>query len=164
MPTATIEAKYINTPQPGKKMGSIKSADGTYYGVAPELLPQFKQGGVYEIFFEDREWQGKTYHTVKTVKATTQTAAAAGTVLAQAERARTPDTESRQIFVCALLVAAIKAGQVNILEASDLIAAVDNSVLARNRLLEGGQPKPATAPKTNSQAADEDPMNDEVPF
>ncbi len=163
MPTAVIEAKYINTPQPGKKMGSIKAADGTYYGVAPEMVGSFKQGGVYEIFFEDRDWQGKTYHTIKTFKAhESQTAPAAGKVLAQAERARTPETESKQIFVCALLVAGINSGQVNILAPSDLLMAAENAIRAREYLLDGR----AASPKTNSQAASVEPddMEDSVPF
>ncbi len=164
MPNAVIEAKYINMPQPGKKMGSIKAADGTYYGVAPEMVGSFKQGGVYEIFFENREYQGKTYHTIKTFKASenAQTAPAAGKVLAQAERARTPEGESKQIFVCALLVAGINAGQVNLLEGSGLMMAVENALVARELLL--GQRAPI--PKTNSQAAPVEPddMEDSVPF
>ncbi len=166
MPSAVIEIKYKNEPKPGKSHWSVRAADGEYYGLAKGKENEIQQGGVYEVFYEDHDYRGKTYHTIQTIKPITQTAAAAGTVLASAERARTPDTESKQIFVCALLVAAIKGGQVNILEASDLIAAVDNAVLARNRLMEGGQPKPTTAPRTNSQAAP-DPdgdMKDEIPW
>lgn len=168
MPTAVIEVKFVNQPKLNPDFGSVRAADGNYYGVHKLKLPSFREGGVYEVFYEETEGKGKhagkTFKTIQTFKAhESQTAPAAGKVLAQAERARTPESESKQIWTCALLVAAIKAGQVNILEGSQLYEAVENAVGARDVLLGG---KPAAAPKTNSQTAsgpDAD-MDDQIPF
>ncbi len=49
MPTETVTIAFVNEPKVGKKFGSIKSEDGTYYSVKPEQLALFKKGGTYEI-------------------------------------------------------------------------------------------------------------------
>lgn len=162
MPSAIIEikTKYANE---GKKLAAFTDASGKRYSVDRLTFGTLQEGGVYDIFWEDKEFQGKPWKHVQTVKPqSSQTAPAVGKVLASAERARTPDAESKQIWVCALLVAAIKAGNVNILEGSDLLTATENAMLARERLMDEKVAKPA--PKTNSQAAPNDDMADEVPF
>ncbi|HEY6020489.1 MAG TPA: hypothetical protein VIY48_11470 [Candidatus Paceibacterota bacterium] len=53
MPTATVTVAYINPPKPGKKMGSIKSQDGAYYGVWPDKLSMFEVGNTYSIVFTE---------------------------------------------------------------------------------------------------------------
>lgn len=114
MPSATIGVQYVNPPAQGKKMGSIKDANGNYYGVQPGMLGLFQQGGTYEIFFEDREFQGKTYHTVKTVKPVTQPAAAAQKIVGDVQRARTNEADAERMWVCALLGHAIQSGQIDL--------------------------------------------------
>ncbi len=49
MPTETVTIAFVNERKVGKKFGSIKSEDGTYYSVKPDQLALFKKGGVYEI-------------------------------------------------------------------------------------------------------------------
>jgi hypothetical protein len=64
---AIINVKYVNQPKEGKKQGSIKTDDGRFFGVYPELLGSFS-AGTYEIEFKSRDFNGKTYHTVTSAK------------------------------------------------------------------------------------------------
>jgi len=68
MPVDTVTVQYVNQPRAGRKMGSIKTVDGKYFGVFPELLPKFGRGGVYEIEYEQTIGQdGNTYNTLKRI-------------------------------------------------------------------------------------------------
>jgi hypothetical protein len=67
MNTKTVKVKYVNQPKEGRKTGSIKTADGEYFDVWPDQLPKFKQGSSYEVEYASREYNGKTYHTVKSI-------------------------------------------------------------------------------------------------
>ncbi len=49
MATKTVKVQYVNQPKEGKRFGSIKAEDGTYYGCKPEMLSQLSRGGSYEI-------------------------------------------------------------------------------------------------------------------
>ena len=62
----TIKVQFVNQPKEGKKKGSIKTEDGRYFDVWPNMLSQFSRGESYEITTESREWQGKQYYTIKT--------------------------------------------------------------------------------------------------
>lgn len=50
--TTDITVQYINAPKPGKKWGSIKSAEGHYYFAPPAMLGQYHTGEVCKIEFE----------------------------------------------------------------------------------------------------------------
>ena len=65
MGTATVTVQYVNLPKEGKKQGSIKGADGTSYGVWANHIGNYKQGATYSIEYEERDYNGKTYRTVK---------------------------------------------------------------------------------------------------
>lgn len=67
MPTAAIEVRFVNEPQGSQKTGSIKGAHGEVFSVWPEALPDFQVGKVYDIEFNEREFKGKTYRTVKRI-------------------------------------------------------------------------------------------------
>jgi hypothetical protein len=54
MLTATVEIQYVNPPKPGKKMGSIKTKDGTYYNVWPDKLHLFQPGQTQMIEYQER--------------------------------------------------------------------------------------------------------------
>lgn len=62
---ATIEVAYINAPEEGRKMGSVKDTDGQYWKVWPDKLPLFRQGAKYDIEYTTDEFKGKTYCTIK---------------------------------------------------------------------------------------------------
>lgn len=49
MPVATITCQYINEPKPGKKSGSIKTAELGYISVWADKLPYFEKGQRYTV-------------------------------------------------------------------------------------------------------------------
>jgi hypothetical protein len=67
MSKKTVKVQYVNPPKEGRKTGSIKTAEGEYFDVFPGMLPEFKQGGSYEIEYASRDYNGKTYHSVKSI-------------------------------------------------------------------------------------------------
>lgn len=59
----TVAALY--DPKDGRKTGSIKTATGSYINFWPSDKHLFTVGGEYTAECADREYQGKTYYTVK---------------------------------------------------------------------------------------------------
>jgi hypothetical protein len=68
MPAATIIPAYINAPKPGAKSGSIKDQNGDYWGLRPEDMSQFAVGVPAEIVYTEREYQGRVYKNIQTLK------------------------------------------------------------------------------------------------
>lgn len=123
MPTATVEVKFVNQPDKNPAFGSIKTADGTYYGVPKFMLADFQQGGVYDIEYKTREFKGKEYHSIsERPTPTTQTASATGKVMKEVTKARTSEIEAEQMWVCHLLGAALRQGSLTI-AMTDLVEA-----------------------------------------
>lgn len=66
MSTAKVTVAFVNPPKPGRKQGSIKTEDGVYIGVWPEMLGQFAKGGTYEIEYDSQTGKdGRVYHSLK---------------------------------------------------------------------------------------------------
>ena len=100
MPTAEITVSYINAAKPGKKMGSIKSAEGDYYYCQPTMLHLFQIGEVCKVEFTERPKEGGG--TWKTL--VTKLGGGALKPLGPAPmRAMTNPKDSKQIFMTALL-------------------------------------------------------------
>lgn len=121
--TTTVNVAFVNQPKNNPKFGSIKTEDGMFYSVPANMLSQFSPKSKVEITYTSREYQGKTYYTVssmKTLNAPSQNAgggygAKDGDDLATAER----------IFVCGGLNASIRAGQVSVTQFGDVKLCVD---------------------------------------
>ena len=62
-----VTAKYVNAPKNNSKYGSIKGADGKYYGFTWAQF-QFEVGQTYDVETQDKEVNGKTYTTITAVK------------------------------------------------------------------------------------------------
>jgi len=95
MPEIEITCQYVNAPKAGKKLGSIKSSEGTYYYTDPAMLSRFSVGEVCTIEFDvsdDGKW--------KRIKRKISTSSAPPVPNI---RARTSPADSKQIFVVALL-------------------------------------------------------------
>ena len=126
MPVATIVPKYINQPKPGKKEGSIRLADDSFYGVPPALIPQFQMGGTYEVEYTERDWQGKTFRSIKSVKQVgAPQANSGGMAPAKGGYGSTDMATAERILVCGALNAAIRAGQINVMNTADVHKAID---------------------------------------
>src|SRR5690348_11708916 len=65
--TADILVRFTNPAEGGKKP-SIKTSDGTYYGVTPKDFGRFQQGGRYRIEYTERVWQGRTYRDIRSLE------------------------------------------------------------------------------------------------
>jgi hypothetical protein len=109
--TTQVTVQFVNDPKPGGKKGSIKTTDGAYYGVWADKLHEFKPGGVYEVEYDESQFQGKTYRNINTSKgvkliqeAAPKTNGAAGPVHSNNNNFRNPE----QMFVEALMVTGIE--------------------------------------------------------
>lgn len=158
MPTAVVEARYVNKPDKNPDFGSIRTPDGTYYGFHKLMLGQFKEGGIYEIFYETKQGRtGKEFHTIKTVKAhESRTAPAAAKVLGDVQRARTNEADAERMWVCSLLGHAIQGGKLEITR-TDIVEAGEVFLDAHRLIF-----SPKKSPQDKAESADA--MDDEIPY
>lgn len=156
MPSLTATVAYVNDPKPGKKNGSIKLGDGTYLGVRPNMLSQFSAGKTYDIEYEEHDYQGQTYKTVKTAKAQVNGASAQG---APPQRASWSPKDSEHAFVTKILGDAVRGGQIE-LTVDTLTAAVR---MLRKVHKQGFADGPVAPASQQGQQVDPE-MNDEIPF
>lgn len=155
MNTATVTVAYVNEPAEGKKQGNIKTDSGDYYGVAPAMLKLFSKGGKYEITYESRDYNNKTYHTVKSVKPLGGSTSSSG--------GGDDSAKSENIFVCGA-VNALLSGMTPADVTPESIALLTNNLRMGWRRGLVPVSKPASsgmAPKPAEPNAD---MDDEIPF
>ena len=100
MQTAQVTVAYVNEPQKNPNYGSIKSADGIYYGVHKSKLHLFNKGQTYNIVYTTNE---KGYHSFKEFAAPTPSASPPPAHAANGSR-------DEHIFVCGIVNNAIRAG------------------------------------------------------
>lgn len=67
MSQETITVAYCNPPGEGKKQATIKSTAGAIYGLFPDKLAHFKVGQTYTVEVQSREFQGRTFKTIKSI-------------------------------------------------------------------------------------------------
>ena len=65
MTTLNFTIANLYDPKPGKKVGSIKTQTGEWISYWPSDKGQFQEGGSYSALCDSRDWEGKTYYTVK---------------------------------------------------------------------------------------------------
>lgn len=112
----TINIKYVNPANPGKKYGSIKDANGVSYFVAKDEVSRFQPGTTVSIETETQDWSGKSVTVVKSGPAT----AGPGPTITR-EGVSTPTNtyspppraanDSRQIFVTGVVGRAMGSGK-----------------------------------------------------
>jgi len=141
-PVAEITVQYINPPKPGKKMGSIKSSEGDYYGCFPAQLHQFFVGEVCKLEYKQSESGYKS--VVKKIGTTPLNPVPM--------RARTAPADSEQIAVLAMVKSFIEAGKVE-LERSDLIACLETCKAAYRSVFR--------SPEIQTT---QDELKDEIPY
>lgn len=148
MNTETVTVQYVNAPKPGKKMGSIKTADGRYIGCWPDKLVRFQQGGTYTIKTETQGDFTKVVDVVGNDAPTQQQAPQQRSV-----GRPTDDATAERIYVCGVVNAAISSG----LEVTTgTLVGITNAAREAYRQTFGGQA--ATGQR-------EAPMpNDAIPF
>jgi hypothetical protein len=62
-----IEVSEIHPPRPGGKVSRIVAADGQHYQIWPEKLVGVDVGRRYEIEATDREFNGHTFKSIKSI-------------------------------------------------------------------------------------------------
>jgi len=65
MTTLNFTIANLYDPKPGKKVGSIKTQTGEWISYWPSDKGQFQEGASYSALCDARDWEGKTYYTVK---------------------------------------------------------------------------------------------------
>lgn len=153
MNTATVEVAFVNKPAAGKKMGNIKLKDGSYYSVSPAMLSQFSGGGTYEVTYEEHDYNGKIYRTVKTVKQAGQANGAT-----PSGGGKHSESSSEDIFVCGVVNNLARAGELKERLTVDGIAKLTHGLRLGWR--KGKFPMPEVHTKEQSQ----EDMNDEIPY
>lgn len=126
MGTATITVKYVNPPAAGKQKGSVKTADGQYFDVWADKIPNFQPNGVYDITYESREYNGRTYHTIKTANPKGSAPAPSGGFQRSGRNSykETSARDAERMFVCSILKSFVEAGKVQI-NPNELLHAVN---------------------------------------
>ena len=97
-----ITCQYVNFPKPGKRLGSIKTSEGEFFGVEPSLLRIFQQGEVCVVeYTESPKTGGGVWKNIKRKISSTPTALQKPPI--QYPRARTNPVDQEQMFVVGLL-------------------------------------------------------------
>lgn len=65
MAALTFTIANLYDPKPGKKTGTIKTTSGGWISYWPSDKHLFAEGGTYKAVCDAREWEGKTYYTIK---------------------------------------------------------------------------------------------------
>ena len=128
---ASVNVRFLNPPK-GKGPASIKDADGNYYkfwttGKKAIPLDSFKEGMTYSVGYESEDYQGKEQRTIIAVsKAQEQAPQVGNGKVAEMGRTTSP-TDALRMYACALVVAGIKAGQIQF-TATDLASATNVAI------------------------------------
>ncbi len=161
MSELVFEVKYKNPPREGKKQWTVKTAKDEMIGFDAKMQGLMQVGGTYKGFVEEREWQGKTYLTLKTVNPVTQTEVAADKVLATVA-ANVRDDRGPKSWVCHLVGQTIAAGFLNPVEASRVEMA--ELVLKFYELERLNPNKELQSPQTKAHPDSAGEMNDDLPY
>lgn len=148
LPTTEITVAYINPPKEGKKMGSVKTADGQFYNVFENMLAQFSKGMKCRVEYEARPKDGGGEW--RTIKKIVGNGSAPTPGPKNDYRARSNPAEAKQIAVLAIVKEWVP--QIAVADTAALIDAIRSAMMAYDQTLGG------------VQAQRRDDMNDEVPY
>lgn len=151
MTTLNFTIANLYDPKPGKKVGSIKTQTGEWISYWPSDKGQFQEGGSYSALCDARDWEGKTYYTVKSpgkggnIQMQGQTPQAASP-------SQPAQTGSKDDTITRIAIAK------SCIEAHESMQAADAWYAWVMRL-----EIPTVTPVASAQGADSD-LNDEIPF
>ena len=154
MPEIEITVQHVNWPKEGKKLGSIKSSEGIYYGADPGMLTKFRQGEVATIEYSEtpkRDGDGTWKNIKRKISSLPPVVGnAKSTPVGRGEmRQRTHPVDSEQMFIGCFINAGWFSKEQS---TSDMVADV-NQLRDVYRLTFGG-----------SEAQRDDEMRDEIPY
>ena len=125
MHQATISVKYVNQPDKNPDYGSLKDANGNYWGVPKNMLSQFQPDHSYCVGYTTFTAKtGKEYHTIKEIKvdAPGQPTPHTDKLLSHVGRNHAPNgngqrmngDKDRFIFMCGALNRFIQTGKLSV--------------------------------------------------
>jgi hypothetical protein len=161
MNTATITVKKIFPPNKGGFVGVIASDDTRFSVKGENLAGQFREGGKYEISYEESTQGQYTNRTVRTVKPL-----AGGASLSTIQGGKygaTDDVTAERIFCCGALNAFITAGKIEP-SAEAVRKATDALRTAWRQTFGAPAAKATSAPAQTQVVQPDEPMDDEIPF
>jgi len=165
MSIETVDVQYVNQPKEGKKMGSIKTTDGRYFGVYPDKLHQFTAGMPITIEFDSNNVNGRTFHNVRRVVQPN----GGGATQASAAPQAGGGNKSEEMFVMGFCNRFYDGAFGNGMTV-DQVSAADVAVLIRKLRLawsegfEGDPRKADLGKKPEAVEAVQDDLNDDIPF
>lgn len=110
MNTATIEVARSFPPKEGKKKATIKTTDGELFGAWPNMLHGLQPGGTYEIEYDSRDFEGKTYRTIKKFKPTGKAAERKSSPVTDEAK---PASADEMAFIAKIVGAGIASQQID---------------------------------------------------
>ncbi len=156
MPTATITVQAKQSPAIGKKQGKIQDTNGSLWNVWGDKLQNYREGVTYDITYEEGEFNGHRFNTIKTanpsIAGQQYVPTPAAVRPAPPSAAIPPNAKDEMIFVCGIVNNSMSNANINPFEITltELTAMVDKARSAwRNTL-------------GKSQKADD--IGDEIPF
>lgn len=163
MPQAVITVAGITPPGPGKKQGKITDTNGGKWNAWGDKLANYRMGVSYEIVYEEDEYEGHPFRTIKTANPTNaapapqpavhgQYAAPPAQVIGSTEPSFTKKDE--MIFVCGALNNALS--NPNVVPFQMTVIEIATFVKLLRQVWRG------TLGATQQQVRDD--MNDSVPF
>ena len=179
-----ITVSNVDWPGPGKKTGVVTDMNGRRWGAFPEVLGIMQPGGVYQIEYVVRNWNGRSYNNI-TKAAPGQAGQPDGQQFMAPPRPQAPqasrpapsfDDNARRmdIFVCGAVNNYLSNPNINpkditMMEMIDLLHKFKGAwlgVFGPSPIPRPG-PKPAAPTQQQQPApapAPNDDMNDEIPF
>jgi len=97
----SITVERVYQPREGKKYGSVKDTTGKFWDVWYQSLPDFTAGGTYIINeAASREYDGKTYWTIKKYQKVVSSSAPKTNGAAAPSHTFDDNTRRMDIFIC----------------------------------------------------------------
>jgi len=161
MNIATITVKKIFPPNKGGFSGIISSDDIRFSAKGENIVSQFREGGKYDITYEETttgQYTNRTIRTVKTLSAPATNGTAAPAANAGRYGATDPAT-SENIFVCGMMNALATAGAIKGVNADDIANMTHGLRMGWRRGLAPTQPA-----QTRTRQESQDELDDEIPF
>lgn len=111
----TIKVLFVNDPKNNPAYGSVKLDDGAYMSVPKNMLGQFQPNTSYDVtFVENVGKDGKTYRTIKTVKAPSNGVSNVVPINGGGGKyGATDNVTAKRIYICGILNGLAHAGMLS---------------------------------------------------
>lgn len=186
MPQAVFEVQMAQPPAPNKKEATLMTTGGQKFWLPAGMVGSFRPGGTYEVFYEDREFQGRPCPKILTMKMIghNTTAAAAQGVVQTAQRPYV-DPKGLEIWCNSMMQRAVDTSKIDLWDEEACMELIEvqkrvyrraftddnvpKAISTGQRFIQGvpAAPPPQSTfghnPPQAHQGSSQD-LNDEIPF